>query len=297
MIKAKDCLRSLSPWMVTCLGLGLSVLEAGCSGMSGLRSVGTERPSFLGFWDRSGGLADSRKRLLRAGHAGRPASPNDCQAKRRAAPKPSRTSRPRRTSRSPRRSSRARACQTLTRDPDERDDTIRFRWDARSRCRALAASDCRSRRRWRRQRARPHGRAREDRPRSRQTSPTSRRPPIGDDITSRSSASLSARAVPSRQTLTDGKPSCARREAEARHALKTYQVKISRLERVNGQLQPEEDILLSIRRDPKAVRLEWSSGPSKGREVIYSSTLDPRMIFVHMPQRGDSTSGHEDPRR
>ena len=41
--------------------------------------------------------------------------------------------------------------------------------------------------------------------------------------------------------------------------------------------------LLSIRRDPKAVRLEWASGPSKGREVIYSSALDPRMIFVHMP--------------
>ena len=40
---------------------------------------------------------------------------------------------------------------------------------------------------------------------------------------------------------------------------------------------------LSIRRDPKAVRLEWASGPSKGREVIYSSALDPRMIFVHMP--------------
>ena len=72
--------------------------------------------------------------------------------------------------------------------------------------------------------------------------------------------------------------------AEARlNGMKTYKVKISRLERVNGQLQPEEDILLSIRRDPKAVRLEWSSGPSKGREVIYSSTIDPRMIFVHMP--------------
>jgi len=65
--------------------------------------------------------------------------------------------------------------------------------------------------------------------------------------------------------------------------MQTYQVKITRLERVNGQLQPEEDILLSIRRDPKAVRLEWSSGPSKGREVIYSKALDPRMIFVHMP--------------
>ncbi len=33
---------------------------------------------------------------------------------------------------------------------------------------------------------------------------------------------------------------------------------------------------------PKAVRLEWADGPNKGREVIYSSTLDPQMIFVHM---------------
>jgi len=60
-------------------------------------------------------------------------------------------------------------------------------------------------------------------------------------------------------------------------------VEISRQERVQGQLQAEEEILLSIRSDPKAVRLEWSSGPNKGREVIYSSTLDPRMIFVHQP--------------
>ena len=76
----------------------------------------------------------------------------------------------------------------------------------------------------------------------------------------------------------------------------TYQAKVSRLERVNGHLQPEEEILLSIRREPKAVRLEWSSGPSKGREVIYSSALDPRMIFVHMPSTADSAAGHEDPR-
>jgi hypothetical protein len=65
--------------------------------------------------------------------------------------------------------------------------------------------------------------------------------------------------------------------------LKTYQVEISRQERVHGQLQAEEAIRLSIRSDPKAVRLEWSSGPNKGREVIYSSALDPRVMFVHEP--------------
>ena len=80
----------------------------------------------------------------------------------------------------------------------------------------------------------------------------------------------------------DWKAILSRAEAKL-DALQTYQMRVSRLERVNGQLQPEEEILLSIRREPKAVRLEWASGPSKGREVIYSSALDPRMIFVHMP--------------
>ena len=41
-------------------------------------------------------------------------------------------------------------------------------------------------------------------------------------------------------------------------------------------------MLLSIRRKPKAVRLEWTSGPSKGREVIYSSTVNDRMMYVNM---------------
>ncbi len=41
--------------------------------------------------------------------------------------------------------------------------------------------------------------------------------------------------------------------------------------------------MLSIRRKPKAVRLEWTSGSSKGREVIFSPALDAKMIFVHQP--------------
>jgi hypothetical protein len=90
----------------------------------------------------------------------------------------------------------------------------------------------------------------------------------------------SARAE--RASTVDPKTLLSRAEARL-DAMKTYQVKIARLEKVNGALQPEEDILLSIRRDPKAVRLEWSSGPSKGREVIYSNAIDPRVIFVHMP--------------
>ena len=51
---------------------------------------------------------------------------------------------------------------------------------------------------------------------------------------------------------------------------------------MGGQLQPQEELSLSVRTEPKAVRLEWADGPNKGREVIYSSALDPRMLFVHM---------------
>ena len=65
-------------------------------------------------------------------------------------------------------------------------------------------------------------------------------------------------------------------------ALASYQVHMTRAERVGGQLQTEDDVLLSIRRNPKAVRLEWTSGPSKGREVIYSSAINNRMMYVNM---------------
>jgi hypothetical protein len=64
--------------------------------------------------------------------------------------------------------------------------------------------------------------------------------------------------------------------------LGTYQVNITRVERVNGQLQPEEEAILSIRRKPQAVRLEWPKGPSKGREVIYSAQLNNRTMYVNM---------------
>jgi Protein of unknown function (DUF1571) len=75
----------------------------------------------------------------------------------------------------------------------------------------------------------------------------------------------------------------ARSEAKLK-TLATYQVKMSRVERVDGRLQPEEEVVLSIRRQPKEVRLEWTSGPSQGREVIYSTRVDDRSLFVHMPK-------------
>ena len=80
MIKAKDYLRRLVPSMVTCLGLGLCMLGAGCSSLSGFRSVGAERPSLLNFWDRPAGTPtpenDSYVQSMRAGQE---RAARDCQ--------------------------------------------------------------------------------------------------------------------------------------------------------------------------------------------------------------------------
>jgi hypothetical protein len=64
-------------------------------------------------------------------------------------------------------------------------------------------------------------------------------------------------------------------------ALSTYQVNITRVERVGGLMQAEEEVVLNIRRKPKAVRLEWAKGPNKGREVIYSAAINDRMMYVN----------------
>ena len=54
-------------------------------------------------------------------------------------------------------------------------------------------------------------------------------------------------------------------------ALSSYQVAMTHQERVGTILNPAEDVVMSIRRKPKAVRLEWPDGPNKGREVIYAA--------------------------
>jgi hypothetical protein len=65
--------------------------------------------------------------------------------------------------------------------------------------------------------------------------------------------------------------------------LRSYQVMMTRQERVGTSLQPEETVLLSIRRDPRAVRLEWPDGPNRGREVLYAADASGRgMMHVKM---------------
>ena len=77
----------------------------------------------------------------------------------------------------------------------------------------------------------------------------------------------------------------ARLVAEARSsldAMASYQVTLHRHERVNGKLEPEEDVIVAIRRDPRAVRLSWPSGPHKGREVLYRSDEPGGLMHINL---------------
>jgi hypothetical protein len=64
-------------------------------------------------------------------------------------------------------------------------------------------------------------------------------------------------------------------------SLANYQVSMNRQERVGDTLQDPEDIVLSIRRHPKAVRLEWREGPHKGREVIHAADANGGLMHIN----------------
>jgi hypothetical protein len=293
MNTARDQVRSLSPWMMACLGLGLCLVNAGCSTISGLRSVGTERPSLLSFWDRQRAGSptpdnDAYVQAMRPSRArteaianrydapafdGEDVSSNkDIELADDAEPAPRGSERPGAT--------------------NSGDPNVRVSLGSPEPLPSVALADV------------DHGSQKlatagpapswkpERKESSHDSGPPLSDPVDGDEIKDQAPRMVAERERVSAPVQTSGAAKIsptvgqaallARAEARLK-AMKTYKVKISRLERVNGQLQPEEDILLSIRRDPKAVRLEWSSGPSNGREVIYSSAIDPRMIFVHMP--------------
>jgi hypothetical protein len=77
--------------------------------------------------------------------------------------------------------------------------------------------------------------------------------------------------------------------AEARSRLDratTYQAAMHRQERVGTTLLPAEDLIVSIRREPKAVRLSWPEGPNKGREAIYRADSGDGKMHVNMPNSG-----------
>ena len=74
--------------------------------------------------------------------------------------------------------------------------------------------------------------------------------------------------------------------AEARAALDamtTYEV--ARCTARSGSmatLLPEEDVVVAIRREPRAVRLTWTDGPNQGREVLYRSDEPNAPMHVKM---------------
>jgi hypothetical protein len=65
-------------------------------------------------------------------------------------------------------------------------------------------------------------------------------------------------------------------------AMTSYQVEINRQERVGTVLQEPEDVVLSIRRNPKAVRLEWRKGPHQGREVLFAAQETNGLMRINM---------------
>jgi hypothetical protein len=65
-------------------------------------------------------------------------------------------------------------------------------------------------------------------------------------------------------------------------SMTAYQVEINRQERVGDTLQEPEDVVLSIRRNPKAVRLEWRQGAHKGREVLFSEKETNGLMRINM---------------
>ena len=66
-------------------------------------------------------------------------------------------------------------------------------------------------------------------------------------------------------------------------SLSTYQIKMTHQQRIGRLLQEPEAVVMSIRRQPKAVRLEWPEGTSKGREVLYAADIDGGQMHVKMP--------------
>ena len=96
-----------------------------------------------------------------------------------------------------------------------------------------------------------------------------------------------SRLLASGERFPETKPTANPRQlvAEARAALDamtTYEVAMHRQERAGGTLQPEEDVVLAVRREPRAVRLSWPSGSNQGREVLYRADEPGGQMHIKM---------------
>ncbi len=307
MFRAKDGVYPLLSRMAVCLALAFSAIGAGCTGTTGLRSVGTDRPGLLSFWDRSqppppDPAGDYYARYMRTardrtdGMAKQPADSSDPAGG--AGETDHVTSRDDLVaSDTPSGSSPSRTAKTGGSSAPIRDDGLRVTLGPPEPLPALSH---------------PAPLASPDATLASNTfpSPADRDRPPPEAVAESKSATDAAprlaghgdegaddRGNPNEPVASPSpkrpvKPASPARDAQSILAqsrnkldsLATYQVKISRTERVNERLLPEEQIVLSIRRDPKAVRLEWTDGPNQGREVIYSTAVDKGSLFVHMPK-------------
>lgn len=66
-------------------------------------------------------------------------------------------------------------------------------------------------------------------------------------------------------------------------AIPNYQTRMTRQERVGATLLPVENVILSVRREPFAVRLEWPEGQNKGREVLFSQNETGGKMQINQP--------------
>ncbi len=92
-------------------------------------------------------------------------------------------------------------------------------------------------------------------------------------------------ATVSQASASPAQPALINILAESRSTLMklaSYRVNMTHQERVAGRLNPVEDVLLSIRQSPKAVRIEWLEGLNKGREVLYASDQIGGKMHVRM---------------
>lgn len=69
-------------------------------------------------------------------------------------------------------------------------------------------------------------------------------------------------------------------------SMATYQLAMVGQERIGDTLKEPENLVLSVRREPKAVRLNWPEGPHQGREVIYDSQGSDQLMHVNMADMG-----------
>jgi hypothetical protein len=281
MNKAKRRVWPMSPWIVAAFGSALLLGGPGCSGLPGLRSIAPDRQSVLGFWDKAavGSPTPGADHYAQSVHgAGGPGNP-DTKGTDRALLAAATPIDPLEEGASPEADSTQQASkQTGTAPSSLTSPRGQRTYVTLGRPEPLPALALDA------QSPKLAGTARSSSWRSEEStkrSSTAEPAPMDDSGVLALASSKPATETPDPSRGREGRAVLASAEAKLR-SLTTYKLKVSRVERVGGQLQPAEELVLSVRTEPKAVRLEWSDGPSKGREVIYSSSLDPRMIFVHM---------------